>query len=64
MTGIYVRVHRDGSWHNLEIDQLTDAELEAFAAAQPVARGWPWAVELARWIRDHVQALPQEDRHA
>jgi len=55
MTGLYVRVHRDGAWQNLEYDQLTDAELEAFAAAQPVEQGWLWAMALARWIRDHVR---------
>lgn len=61
MTGFYVRVQRDGAWQNLEFDQLTDAELEAFVAAQPVERGWRWAVALARWIREYVQAPPQDD---
>jgi hypothetical protein len=61
MTGIYVRVRRDGAWQNLEFDQLSDAELTAFAASQPVEKGWPWACTLAAWIRDHVQGtVPAE----
>jgi hypothetical protein len=61
MTGIYVRVHREGAWQNLECDQLTDTELEAFAAAQPVEQGWPWALALLRWIRDNVREPPENN---
>ena len=61
MTGIFVRIQRGGTWQNLEFDQLTDAELEIFAASQPAERGWAWACALAAWIRDHVHEPPQED---
>jgi hypothetical protein len=59
MTGSYVRVQRDGHWQNVEIDQLTDAELDAFAATQP-ERGWAWAKFLSRWIREHVTEAPPD----
>jgi hypothetical protein len=55
MTGIYVRVRREGRWQNLEFDELTDGELDAFIAAQDPAKGWAWAKVLARWIREHVE---------
>lgn len=41
MRGAFVRVHRDGSWQSIDIDALTDEELDAFAAAQP-SNGWKW----------------------
>ena len=56
MTGYCVRILRDGHWQSLEIDELTDAELEAFALTKPDA-GWAWAKALARWIRDNVHAM-------
>lgn len=62
MTGAYVRTSRDGCWQAIEIDQLTDAELDALEgrcmAARPAteaaAEGWKWAKYLAKWIRDNV----------
>jgi hypothetical protein len=56
MTGFYVRVLRDGLPQNVDIAALTDFELEALP--KPPAMGWPWAVGLARWIRDNVRAVP------
>jgi hypothetical protein len=53
MTGYYVRVERAGRWQNLELDELTDAELEALH--KPAHLGWPFAVALAAWIRDNVR---------
>jgi hypothetical protein len=54
MTGAFVRMQRAGRWQEVEIDQLTDAELDAFAESQGPEYGWQWAKFLARWIRDHV----------
>ena len=56
MTGIFVRIERDGRWQLLEFDQLTDAEMVAFIKTQPLTEGWSWAFRLAAWIRDHVEA--------
>jgi hypothetical protein len=53
MTGAFLRVKRDGSWKNIEIDQLTDEELEELATSQPEC-GWKWAKFLAKWIRENV----------
>lgn len=55
MTRAFVRVQRDGKWEAIEIDQLSDEELDAFAAKQGPARGWVWAKFLAAWIRDNVK---------
>ena len=58
MTGIFVRILRDGSWRDLELDELTDPELEAWAVRMTdtvPAGGWAWAVALAKWIRDSVR---------
>ncbi len=54
MTLAYVRIERDGKWQSVEIDQLTDAELEAFADMH-VGDGWKWAKYLAKWIRDNIK---------
>lgn len=43
MTGIYVRIRRDdGSIDNVEVDQLSDAEMDRFAADQMHNDGWRW----------------------
>jgi hypothetical protein len=54
MTNAPVRVQRNGEWENIDIDQLTDAELDAFAAGcEPM--GWRWAKFLAKWSRENVK---------
>ncbi len=68
MTGLFVRVQRDGRWQNAEFDQLTDAELQqvveralanALTPLDAALDGWGWALALARWIRDHVGEAPE-----
>ncbi len=54
-TGAYVRIERDGQICNVEIDQLTDMELDVFAWNNE-NDGWRWAKFLAKWIRDNVRA--------
>lgn len=54
MTEAYVRINRDGKWQSIEIEKLTDQELEEFEKSQP-DDGWKWARYLARWIRDNVK---------
>lgn len=53
-TGAYVRIQREGKWVNVEIDQMTDAELDTFEFDHP-SQGSRWAKFLAKWIRDNVQ---------
>jgi len=59
MTGLYVRIERDHRWQSLEIETLTDAELETFTRGQPVEKGWPWAIALAEWIHTHVEGVEE-----
>ena len=54
MTGAYVRIYREGKWQNVEFDQLTGAEMTAFAEDHP-EDGWRWAIFLGVWIRDNIK---------
>jgi hypothetical protein len=58
MTGAFVRVARASRWQNVDIDQLTDPELERFLATQDAHQRRRWTRRLARWIRDRVQEAP------
>jgi len=53
MTGAYVRIERSGKWQSVEIEHLTDKELNQFSEQTP-GDGWKWAKFLARWIRNNV----------
>jgi hypothetical protein len=53
MTEAYVRTFRHGKWQSVQIDQLTDDELDQLEKDQP-DRGWVWAKFLTKWIRDNV----------
>jgi hypothetical protein len=55
MTGIFVRVQRDGRWQTLEIDELSDEEICTVLEARPAEELVRWIVVLAGWIRDHVR---------
>lgn len=57
MTGYYVRIERAGKWGNVEIDRLTDEELEQFMTPE---NGRTWAIALAKWIRDNIQECNPE----
>jgi hypothetical protein len=52
VTGIYVRIERDGRWQDLEIEALADPELESFFSGQDCES---WAISLVKWIRDNVR---------
>lgn len=54
MTGAYVRIQRDGKWLNIEIDRLTNAELQQFMRDHH-QDAFTWAVFLAGWIRDNIK---------
>jgi len=60
MTGAYLRVKRNDKWENIEIDQMTDVELDALAERQP-NDGWVWAKYLAKFIRDKCVEVEQYD---
>ena len=59
MTGIYVRVKRDGKFENIEFELLTDKEMEEFVAMKREQKqdGWSWAISLAKFLRDNIKPL-------
>lgn len=63
MTGIYVRIQRDGRLEDREIDELSDQELVQLARDQPLEAGWRWAILLAGWIRDTLGKVGNEEAY-
>ena len=59
MTGVYVRVKRNGKWENIEFELLTDKEMEEFVAEKQEQKqdGWKWVVFYAKYLRDTVKPL-------
>jgi hypothetical protein len=58
LTGFFLRIKRDGEYQNVEIDQMTEAELEDWAKQQREfnrSGGFRWAIGLATWIRLNVR---------
>lgn len=59
MTGIFVRIQRDGPdgpSRPVALDEMTDAELDSLDALlvrQDPQRAWGWLNAHARWRRDH-----------
>lgn len=54
-TGIYVRIQRGGRWENLDVCDLTDEELAAWASKMSTEESHKWVRGLVKWIREHVQ---------
>ena len=62
MTGAYVRIKREGKWDNIEIEYLTDEELEKFLTEKDSKK---WAIFLAKFIRDNVfEQVEETDEHS
>ena len=59
MTGIYVRVKRNGKFENVEFELLTNKEMEEFVAMKREHEldGWGWAITYAKYLRDKVKPL-------
>ncbi len=59
MTGVYVRINRNGKWENIEFELLTDKEMEEFVAMKQGQKqdGWSWAVCFAKFLRDDIKPL-------
>lgn len=55
MTGVVVRIMRDGRPQNLDVDEMTEEELRAFLETKPPIWVLNLAVILAGWIRDNVR---------
>lgn len=56
MTGAYYRIKTESGWENIEIDEMTDVQLDELANQYPL-KGWDLAKFLAKWIRDNVGTL-------
>ena len=54
ITQLLVRIKRDDDWQSIEINQLTDDEIESYFKRYPDS-GCRWAIVLARWIRANVK---------
>ena len=59
MTGIFVRVAREGHWENRELEQCTAEEIRQTLQGRDRLELVEWIVGLAGWIRDHVQEEPR-----
>ena len=57
MTGFFVRFCRRGKWQNIEIEELTEVELDHFIETQGPERGWFWARGLIKWIQNNVKTM-------
>lgn len=55
MTGVVVRIMRDGRPQNLDVDEMTEAELRIFLETKSAVWVLNLAVILAGWIRDNVR---------
>ena len=55
MTGIYVKIFRDGKYCNVELETLSDFEFEEFKKDQSAEFGWVLAKNLVTWIRDSIR---------
>ncbi len=56
MTGMYVRVEREGRWENFELEDLSEAELRTFFASKTdPAELRDWCVAIVLWIAANVK---------
>ena len=54
ITQLLVRIKRDDDWQSIEINQLTDDEIESYFKRYPDS-GCRWAIVLAKWIRANIK---------
>ena len=59
MTGMYVRVKRDGNWKNVELEYLTEAELRTCFEHADKDRVILFLAGITKWMREHLI----EDEH-
>ena len=59
MTGIFVRIKRNGKWENIEFELLTDKEMNEFVKMKREHEldGWSWAIAYAKFLRDKIKPL-------
>lgn len=54
MTGIYMRVLRDGKWQSLDIAELTQDELTAVFEPASKERVIMFLAAVTKWMREHL----------
>jgi hypothetical protein len=57
-TGIYLRVMRDGAPANLELEVLTERELDLLVTENRPAVAWGWFRSLLKWVKEQ-QSCPR-----
>lgn len=58
MTGFRVRFQdSDGKWRSVEIESLTDEELNAWALSLEGIHAKHWLVLMIRWIRENAKEI-------
>jgi hypothetical protein len=58
VTGYYVRTCIDGQWQAVEVDHLTDEQLDEWIARREPGELVRWVRALVRFLRDHVRDHP------
>lgn len=56
MTGTYVRIERDGKFENIEVEKLTEEELELFFKDKDKE-------ELLRWLKFTLRYIREVERY-
>ena len=56
MTGAWVRVQRNGRWTEVELENLTENELNRLEVTRP-EMGWQWTRFLVRFLRENVMEM-------
>ncbi len=60
MTGVVIRIMRDGKPQNVDFDQMTEKEMRDFLATKRPEWILNLAVILGGWIRDNVSGVTRE----
>lgn len=55
MIGLFVRIPRGGHWVTVDIDELSEPELDAFILSRAPDDGWRWFKAVVKWVQTNVQ---------
>jgi hypothetical protein len=61
MTGIYFRIQRNGKWEAIEIDQMTDEEMELILRTKDYEFLVSLCKGLAKFMRDRILVEADND---
>ena len=60
LSGVYVRIQRDGKWENVDYTDLTPEEREAFMRCKANGANYQWWVGLANTFADIIRDLGEQ----